>query len=136
MSTMNRMANCHNRYQGSDLKVLCVCSAGLLRSPTMARVLHRDYEEVNARAVGFSHEYALIPLEDVHLEWADIILSANYDAWEAVDSILANSEYLNIKTHINMEIPDNFGFGDPKLEAIIRGKLDKIQQFKDLAQAE
>jgi predicted protein tyrosine phosphatase len=75
-------------FQGSDLRVLCVCSAGLLRSPTMARVLTSRYSYVNPRAVGISQEYALIPLDKVHLFWADLILCADSDHFEFVKAAL------------------------------------------------
>ena len=42
MSKMNRLANTQNKYQGKYKKVLCVCSAGLLRSPTAALVLSQE----------------------------------------------------------------------------------------------
>ena len=43
-STLNQLANINNPYQGKSKKVLCLCSAGLLRSPTAANVLHREFE--------------------------------------------------------------------------------------------
>lgn len=74
MSKMNRLANCHNRFQGEWKKVLCVCSAGLLRSPTAALVLSQEPFNFNTRAAGLTEEYALIPVDDVLLEWADEIV--------------------------------------------------------------
>ena len=73
MTTMNRLGTCHNRFQGDMKKVLCVCSAGLLRSPTAAVVLQREFG-YNTRAAGLTKEYALIPVDDVLLEWADEVV--------------------------------------------------------------
>ncbi len=42
MINRNRWGNIDNPYQGSAKKVLCVCSAGMLRSPTAANVLYVD----------------------------------------------------------------------------------------------
>lgn len=39
----NQLANVGNRFQTKTKKVLCVCSAGLLRSPTLANVLNLKY---------------------------------------------------------------------------------------------
>lgn len=125
----NRLANAKNMFQGSDLRVLCVCSAGLLRSPTMARLLHRNYTNINARPVGFSTEYALIPLEKVHLFWADLVLCADGDAFSAVTQELQDNTF--DRDVYNMGIPDSFEFGDKELEKIIQAKFDKIPELKD-----
>lgn len=125
----NRMANARNMYQGSDLKVLCVCSAGLLRSPTMARLLHRNYDNVNARPVGFSTEYALIPMEPVHLFWAELVLCADDDAFSVVNQQLQETGF--DRDVYNLGIPDNYDFGDKVLEGIIQAKFDQIQELKD-----
>lgn len=74
MSTFNRLANCSNRFQTDAKRVLCVCSAGLLRSPTTANVLHQQYG-YNTRAAGIEDEYALIPMDDVLATWADEIVA-------------------------------------------------------------
>ena len=69
----NRRWNCHNPNQGKAKKVLCVCSAGLLRSPTCANILHKEYG-YNTWACGLDSYYALIPIDDVLVEWADEIV--------------------------------------------------------------
>ena len=48
----------NNQFQGGDTRVLFVCSAGLLRSATAARIYAKKY---NTRAAE-SAPYALIPL--------------------------------------------------------------------------
>ena len=63
MSTMNRLANTHNPYQGDFKKVLCVCSAGLLRSPSTAFVLSQDPFNFNTIAAGINEDYALIVVD-------------------------------------------------------------------------
>ena len=57
----NRLHNATNPYQGSYKKVLCVCSAGMLRAPTAAVVLSRPPYDFNTRAVGTDLGTALIP---------------------------------------------------------------------------
>lgn len=61
----------HNDYQGKDKRVLFVCSAGILRSATAARIYAKKY---NTRCCGSHPEYALIPLSEELLEWAQEIV--------------------------------------------------------------
>lgn len=123
--TRNRLANCENEYQGAFMRVLTVCSAGLLRSPTIARVLVRDFDNVNTRAVGTSSDYALVPLDLVHLKWAHLIVCANDEVKRFVDTALEEAKLERKVVHLN--IPDMFSFADPKLEQTIREELDSIR---------
>lgn len=122
MSTMNRLANCHNKYQGTAKKVLCVCSAGLLRSPTTAFVLAQEYG-FNTRAAGYSEEYALIVVDDVLLEWADEIV--------VMDSLMEQHIEMKLmlqglkKPVINLDIDDQYPYMDPKLVNEIKAKYPK-----------
>jgi predicted protein tyrosine phosphatase len=110
MSTMNRMANSKNEFQGEDKRVLCVCSAGLLRSPTAAFVLQKEFG-FNTRAAGLSKEYALIPVDDVLLHWADEVVVM--ETWMAHE--LANFD----GALICLNIPDNYERMDPELQNLI-----------------
>lgn len=71
-STMNALHNVTNPYQGSEKRVLCLCSASLLRSQTLATVLYEKYG-YNTRSAGVS-DYALIPVSTALLKWADEII--------------------------------------------------------------
>lgn len=123
--TRNRLGNCHNKFQGDFLKVLCVCSAGLLRSPTMARVLIKNFDNVNPRAVGTTEDFALIPLDQVHLEWADLILCADVFTTAHVEDMVSKFD-IGVDI-VDMNIMDDFAFADPKLENMILEKLDRIR---------
>lgn len=113
MTTFNRLHNMRNPNQGDNKKVLCVCSAGLLRSPTLAWILSNEPFNYNTRAVGTSSEYALIVLDEVQLQWADAVvfvddgnyLTACYDHKELIDNM----------EHYVLEIPDIYEFRHPKL---------------------
>ena len=59
-----------NPYQGADKKVLFVCSMGILRSATAARIYASKY---NTRCAGTLKE-ALIPLTELLIDWADEIV--------------------------------------------------------------
>ena len=113
MSTMNRLANSHNPYQGSAKKVLCVCSAGLLRSPTMSRILSQEPYNYNTRAVGISKEFALIPLDEVLITWADEIVFVSNEVYE--EALKKFEERLHPKDVTVLDIPDNFEYMDSTL---------------------
>jgi predicted protein tyrosine phosphatase len=74
---MNRLGNCKNYHQGKFKRVLCVCSAGLLRSPT-----------TDLEAMLKSHNLT--------------------------------------KKVLNLGIPDNFAYRDPKLVRMIKANYDAI----------
>lgn len=115
----NQLANANNPYQGSTTKALCVCSAGLLRSPSMAKFLsERGY---NTRACGTSQEYALIPISHALIEWADEIHVVEEQA-DTVKTILSELGY-NTPIFI-YDIPDNFCTFDPDLMSIIEEQFN------------
>lgn len=113
---MNALHNCKNPFQGKFPKALCVCSAGLLRSPTIAYVLSNN--GFNVRAAGV-HDYALVPLDEVLVEWADVIVFAERNHYEAY--VTNNGEPK--KPFFILGIPDMFEFRDPELVKIVQDKL-------------
>lgn len=116
----NRLANVKNEFQGDAKKVLCVCSAGLLRSPTAAWILSNPPFNFNTRAVGTSEEFALIPLDPIHLVWADEVVVMNVDQFS---DVMDMAEEFGIQKHqkgiIMLDIPDNFSFREPELVQIM-----------------
>lgn len=114
---MNRLANARNPYQGPHKKVLCVCSGGLLRSPTAAEVLSRDPFNFNTRAVGLDAEFSLILVDDVLLEWADEVVVFDVNAQ-------IEMKERTKKPVINLSIPDSFEFRDPRLVRTIRERYE------------
>ena len=119
-SSFNRIANLRNPYQGNEKKVLALCSAGLLRSPTVAWVLSNPPYNYNTRAAGTETDYALIPLDDALIEWADEIVCVNPNntntlKWWAEQ----NDVDLTGKLIVTLDIPDQYRRRDPKLVAII-----------------
>lgn len=115
---MNRKANSHNRFQGTYKKVLCVCSAGLLRSPTTAFVLSQEPYNYNTRAAGLIEEFALIPVDEVLLEWADEIVCMTEEQKTELKS-------LSDKPIICLNIEDNYAYRDIKLIELIKTQYNK-----------
>lgn len=89
----------NNVYQGTDKRVLFVCSAGILRSATGARIYANKY---NTRCAG-SESYALIPVTGNLLIWADEIVFVNAENYTTVtknfdlDTFKAKIKVLNIE---------------------------------------
>lgn len=128
MNTMNRLWNARNPHQGMFKKVLCVCSAGLLRSPTLAWVLSNDPYKFNTRAVGVRQDYALIPLEEVHLQWADIIIAVNEDILHEINNTFRSECWEHAPLYA-LELPDIYGYRDPILVNLIKQQLSEIKEL-------
>ena len=115
MDSLNRLHNASNPNQGEYKKVLCVCSAGLLRSPTAAIVIQAAYGH-NTRAVGSDAGHALIPLDAVHIAWADEIVVMDQWQLEAIEQRYPQTSRIRV---INLEIEDNYVYMDPELQDLI-----------------
>lgn len=120
MSTMNRMANAKNQYQTPAKRVLCLCSAGLLRSPTLANHLHQKYGH-NTRAAGVSEEYALIPVNKVLLHWADEIVCVNEETHSTLTYLAQAHGWEDEldKPVVVLDLPDVYSWGHGELKAKI-----------------
>lgn len=121
-SPMNALHNVTNPYQGKDKRVLVLCSAGLLRSATLATVLQNKYN-YNVRNAGVS-DYALIPVNTALLEWADEIVCVEQDVFDTLMSDLNkyeenNNERIELQNIIVLDIPDIYEYMNPTLQRII-----------------
>lgn len=130
----NQLGNVGNQFQGTTKKVLCVCSAGLLRSPTAANVIHKRLG-LNTRACGSSKDFALIPISEALITWADEIVFVNADNLIELDGEekVLISDLDKIISVLN--VPDEFDWGTPQLEDIIFDQFVKrkkiiIQEFE------
>lgn len=125
-ATRNQLANVANPYQGRAQKVLCVCSAGLLRSPTAASVLHQEFG-FNTRSCGHSQEYALIPISEALIDWADQVVFVNQENFDALSN--EAKDLLSYRIVTILDIPDQYNYNDPALRAIIKEQyLDQCVQ--------
>lgn len=113
----NRLHNATNPYQGTAKKVLCVCSAGLLRSPTTAKVLAEEYG-YNTRSCGADPSFALIPLDQVLVHWADEIVCMDEGQKLVVEGLLALLD--EDKDVLVLNLPDRYGYNDPELVGLIK----------------
>ena len=133
MIKRNQLGVVQNAYQGKHRKVLTVCSAGCLRSPTAAHILSSEPWNFNTRCAGTSQEYAIVPVTEALVIWADVILVMDQWQWNHIMDIqnkLAQEvdhmfEYEYKPMH-NLEIEDDFGYRDPKLVEIMTEKFKQI----------
>ena len=123
-STMNSLHNANNPYQGAEKRVLCLCSAGLLRSPTAAYVLQKELG-YNTRAAGVT-DYALIPVTEVLLKWADEIVCVNQETYNIlIEDIKRDVPEVDADIVV-LDIPDVYSRMDETLQKIIlRQYLEK-----------
>lgn len=117
----------NNPYQGSRKRILFVCSAGLLRSPTGAHV--GSVRGYNTRSCGSSN-YALIPLSANLIEWASKIVFVNEANFhEAVEAFRSAGWDRDIEDKaVVLNIPDSYEAFDPKL-------VEMFNEFFDVAEA-
>lgn len=120
--TRNQLYNIHNDGQGGTKKVLTVCSAGLLRSATLQNMLIREYG-YNVRNCGTVESYALIPISEALVLWADEIVFVNRKNYEDVEEELPGG--VQDKIFI-LDIPDQYAFNDPELVEICKKQYKEI----------
>lgn len=121
--TRNQLYNVSNPYQGDTKKVLCVCSAGLLRSATLQNFLIKEYG-YNVRNCGTDEHHALIPISEALVTWADEIVFVNEENYQRVKLNLENLDIDEERIKV-LDIPDAYGFNDPQLIEIIREQYSK-----------
>jgi predicted protein tyrosine phosphatase len=113
-----------NSYQGDYKRVLCVCSAGILRSATAAHVLCQYPYDFNTRNVGTA-PYALIPLTEDLIQWADEIV-----CMESEHEIVVRQKMIEFafnKPIITLHIEDIYEYRNPKLVKLIQMKYNEYQ---------
>lgn len=123
-ATRNQLANITNPYQTEAKRVLCVCSAGLLRSPTMANTLHQEYG-YNTRACGSNEEFALIPISVALMCWADEIVFVDRDNYNNTHREEGYAHIIKNKRVVVLDIPDQFSWNQEELVEIIK------EQYKE-----
>lgn len=117
---MTSYAPYDNPYQGNDKRVLFVCSAGVLRSATAARLYAKRY---NTRAAG-SSPYALIPVSGDLLLWANEVVFVNKENYEDVAREYDMSE-MTVRV---LDIPDDHDHMHPNLIKAFEEQYEKVDE--------
>jgi predicted protein tyrosine phosphatase len=89
----------------------------------MAVVLSQEPYNYNTRAAGLSKEYALIPVDEVLLHWADEIVCAESWMAQEIEGMLTTFG-LQHKDLIALDIPDQYEYRHPELIKMIKEKYD------------
>lgn len=124
-----------NSHQTNALRVLCVCSVGMLRSPTLANELHRRFGH-NTRSCGVTTTHALVPISEALLHWADEIVFVDFDAFDEFTNSRDNEKLLNnLKmqgtTVFVLNIPDVYNWNDLELKSISVDQYLERKKFMD-----
>lgn len=128
-ASRNQLQNVSNPYQGPSKRVLCVCSAGLLRSPTLGFVLSKPPYNFNCRAVGVDVGHALIPVTEALLHWADLVITVDQHTARSVRHLYNDFDISEAETPlIVLNIPDNYPRMDKKLIAAIKKELKQVDE--------
>lgn len=113
----------NNPYQGGDKRLLFVCSAGLLRSATGANLYAK--EGYNTRNCG-THDYALIPLSNNLIFWADRIFFVNKENYQQALKTFGNLPStigeMQSKSQV-LDIPDDYPYNHPTLIKLLKEQV-------------
>ncbi len=123
-ATRNQRGNVNNPYQTGAKRVLVVCSAGLLRSPTGANVLHKEFG-YNTRAAGSSEDFALIPVSEALICWADEIVFVNSGNFHECKYKNEELGPMIERKAVVLDIEDDFCWNDQQL------KEQFLQQYEE-----
>lgn len=115
----------NNRSQGTDIRIVFVCSAGMLRSPTAARVAG-EYG-INARSAGSHLHYALIPLSANLIKWAHWVVFINPENELEVRTNIQDVDLLEElqSKSIVWDIEDWYNYMDDGLVRALRMKIEE-----------
>jgi predicted protein tyrosine phosphatase len=123
-SKFNQLGNSQNPYQGTSVKALCICSAGLLRSPTIAKYL--TGKGYNTRAVGIAEDYALVPLSTALVNWADEIHVVREQHQALLRELMEENIGYDVNDIYVYDIPDCHGTFSSELEVMIDEQFQKF----------
>jgi predicted protein tyrosine phosphatase len=102
------------------MKLLFICSANLMRSPTAEKVFSRD-EEIEAASAGINTD-AQTPVSADLVEWADVVV-----AMEQVHKNFLQERFgylLRRKRLAVLGIPDRYAYMDPELVRLLKEKVE------------
>jgi predicted protein tyrosine phosphatase len=132
MARRNQLGNINNPFQQQETykRVLFVCSAGLLRSATAAHVFSGEPYNWNTRTAGVSVEYALNPVTEALLTWADKVYCMEWEHHTELKYIFGETfnDLLESRGEHFIEvlqIPDVFLYRDTELVKLLKEKISQ-----------
>lgn len=120
-----------NKWQGPAVRALFVCSAGILRSPTAA-IHFATTQGWNTRAAGIEHNFALIPVSEALMNWADVIFVMTPD--QRLDLKFRFGDGFSDKIFC-LHIEDDFGFMDVELVKFLEASMKEVMETDEFKKA-
>mgnify|MGYP005845606429 CR=1 FL=1 len=122
-----------NPHQTNTLRVLCLCSVGMLRSPTLANELNRIHG-LNTRSCGVTTSHALVPVSEALLHWADELVFVDFDAYNEFTENDNNKNVLNMLRNQGtvvyvLNVPDVYDWNDTELKTISVNQYFERKKF-------
>ncbi len=107
-----------NPFQGDDKKVLFVCTMGILRSATGARIYAGRY---NTRCAGTDLDEALVPVTQTLLDWADEVVFVHPKNYGDLIGKFKMPDNLKV-----LKIPDEYDHMDPAIVTAFNEQYEKL----------
>lgn len=126
-SIMDDFSPYHNVCQGTQKRVLFVCSAGMLRSPTAAVI--GAQMGFNTRSCG-SWKGALIPISERLITWADYVVFMQQENYRQAQNMFYGQEIildLAKKSKI-WDIEDNYNYMDYSLCYTLKYYMQQLEK--------
>ena len=137
-SSRNALANVSNRFQGPEPRVLFVCSAGLLRSVTAAQLFCQAPWNWNTRGVGVFTDFALVPISESLIHWADLIILMEEHHLTELANLWDTSELVFKQPWIKIAekcrvlgIPDDFSRMQPELVELLKQRVSEVVKTEE-----
>lgn len=110
-----------NPYQGNDKRVVFVCSMGILRSATAARLYAHKH---NTRAAGTDND-ALVQLSPTLIAWADEIVFVNDHNYQKFINSIDDEVLADLRIRV-LDIPDVYEHMHPEMVEEFRKQYEDI----------
>lgn len=125
-----------NPFQTNACRVLCVCTVGMLRSPTLANELHKLYG-YNTRSCGVSDSHALVPISTALINWADEIVFMDFGAYDEFTNVKENMELIKEVKDTRadvfiLNVPDDYDWNDRHLRDMAVHQYLEKRKFNDM----
>jgi predicted protein tyrosine phosphatase len=129
-----------NPAQGSFKRVLCICTGGILRSPTAAMLLASPPYNFNTRAAGVK-DFALIQVDANLIGWADEIVCMEDYHKVSIERIWRNapSQFYprtDLPPILVLNIPDTYDYRETSLITRIKNSYRKETQANGIPGAD
>lgn len=103
-------------------RVLFICAKNRLRSPTAEHVF-AAYPGIETDSAGVNHD-AEVPVSTEHLRWADVVVVM--EKRHQVKLRRSFSHALNGKRVVCLDIPDDYGYMDADLVALLHERASRF----------